>query len=144
MKQRVLRKPRKTGRQGGQRRNVNAVKHGAYIDISTIDGRTRHARWKRERTESCIAHLGGNPSTAEGALIDRIVAKEWKCTQMEEAMARGDKVAAEHYISWANSLRLDLAQLGLARRQPPAMDLQAYLRQREKAESKLPTGGTLV
>ena len=59
-------------------------------------------------------------------------------------MARGDKVAAEHYISWANSLRLDLAQLGLARRQPPAMDLQAYLRQREKAESKLPTGGTLV
>ena len=62
---------------------------------------------------------------------------------MEEAMARGDKVAAEHYISWANSLRLDLAQLGLARRKPPAMDLQAYLRQRaaEKAESKLPTGG---
>ena len=63
------------------------MKHGAYIDISTIDGRTRHARWKRERTEY-IAHLGGNPSTAERALIDRIVAKEWKCTQMEEAMAR--------------------------------------------------------
>ncbi len=42
----------------------------------------------------------------------------------------------------AESYVRHLQMLGLEKRQPPAMDLQAYLRQRtaEKAESKLPTG----
>ena len=50
-----------------------------------------------------------------------------RCTLFEAATFAGEDGADEHYLAWANSLRLDLQALGLQRRERQVMDLKTYI-----------------
>jgi hypothetical protein len=119
---------------GAPNGNSNAVVHGCYADLSSrnLDGRTKLARALRAVEGDLVSAVGGNPTPQETIIIQRVVYKLARCTMFEAASLNGQgKPADEHYLAWANSLRLDLVALGLQRREKQVMSLHAYLATKE-------------
>jgi hypothetical protein len=81
-----------------------------------IDGRRAEARRMKEIKSALIQHLGGNPSTAQRMLIDRIAALTLRLELMDkEALAGNPETErdARSYLAWSNALARMLHRLGL-------------------------------
>src|SRR5206468_3728370 len=87
--------------------------------LTDLDRRTRAAKIMREIVDELTAHCGGNPSAAEALLIRQAAMKATRLHLLSERFLAGTDLAEgsdHHALSWSNSLRLDLAQLGMERR----------------------------
>ena len=135
----------KTGKVGGQKNNTLAVKHGAYRDISRIDGRTREGKALSFLEATLVTSLGGDPSAQEVALIQRAAFKLFRCGLLEkhlmaletrvrqEGKPLGSLRIPEHltksYLQWSREARADLMALGLARRARNVTDPQTWMKE---------------
>jgi hypothetical protein len=120
---------RKTG--PNNRGNTNAVRHGAFAQLSMqgLDGRSKLARAFHSVVNGLTSELG-EPTTQEKLLILQIAFKALKCRLAEEAMlndANPSSGLETKYVCWTNSIRLDLQALGLQRRQKQVLDLKSYI-----------------
>lgn len=124
----IKRKPVPNG-QGAPIGNGNALKSGVLADITrNIDGRSLMAKAMRAIEADLVGAIGGEPSPQEMMLIQRAKYKAIKCALFESASLNGEgNCQDEKYLAWANSLRLDLQALGLARRMRKVTDLQSYI-----------------
>lgn len=126
----VNRKPKKTGRKGGQRGNTNALKHGVWANIHrrNLDGRTALAKSLAAAETGLVEAIGGNPTPQQLLIIQRAIYKSYRCGLFETASLNGESDDHSHdsdafYLAWSNSMRLDLAALGLEGIQgPPSAD----------------------
>jgi hypothetical protein len=126
----VKKKQTEKGKHGAPKGATRALVHGARAEFTlrSLDGRTRLAKTWRALEAELIAALGGEPTPQERMLIGRVVFKMLKCHFYERGMLEGlGKPDSTQYLAYANSLRLDLAALGLSRRAKPVQDLEAYI-----------------
>ena len=156
----------RNGARGAPKGNRNARKHGFHaakkalseFGQAAIDGRSALGRALADFRGEVERDLGGaeNLSAQQHAVIDVLCRTKLLLDGVDNFLLsqrslinkrkRALLPIVRERTALAESYVRHLQMLGLEKRQPPAMDLQAYLRQRgaEKAESKLPTGGTLV
>jgi hypothetical protein len=80
-----------------------------------IDGRTRVARLMRETRAALIAHVGGEPSATQRALIERVVWLIVKCCQIDGKILAGANTEYDgnSYLAWSNAQRRALRDLGM-------------------------------
>jgi hypothetical protein len=81
-----------------------------------IHNRISRARFRRDRTDQLVAHLGREPSYPEQILISRIVAVEWDLTRIDAKLDAGKELSGHDMrarLAAENRLRLDLRELGL-------------------------------
>jgi len=125
---RVLKKPATTGQIGAPIGNDNKLVSGIYADLAgrNLDQRSKLARAMRAVKADLTMAVGNDPSPQRRMLIDRCIYKLFRLTLFEAATLAGEKGADEHYLAWANSLRLDLLALGLDHMKPKTPDLAAY------------------
>ncbi len=102
--------------------------------ISTLDKRTKAGRVLRTVISDLTDHIGGAPSAAEALIIQSAALKATRLHLLsEKLLAGGDMAEASdhHALAWLNSMRLDLAALGLERRikdvSPSLADIAASL-----------------
>lgn len=114
------RRPTRTGKRGGQKGNSNALKTGVWAAFSkrNLDGRTAMAKSLAATRQLLVDALGGKPTPQQSIIVERAVYKAFRCGLFETAHLNGtgdDHSAASdtYYLAWSNSLRLDLAALGL-------------------------------
>ena len=87
--------------------------------LSTIDRRTRAGRVLRTTEAELIEHVGGHPTAAERLLIQAASIKATRLALLSEKLLSGEDMSEgsdAHILAWLNSMRLDLAALGLERR----------------------------
>ena len=98
MRMRLKKKGASKGSHTTGKGNENALRSGAFADLSrrNLDQRSKLARISLFEA----ATLSGNDNSSD-----------------------------DKYITWANSLRLDLQALGVARRSKQVMDLTTYVRE---------------
>jgi hypothetical protein len=131
---RLRRKTTQSGKKGPPKRNLNALKSGAFADLGrrNLDQRTKLAKALRAVEGELVAALGGDPTPQEQILIQRVGYKLARITLFEAATLTGES-PSDHvdkvYLAWSNSLRLDLQALGLERRQKDVTELTAYMRE---------------
>ena len=122
--------PRKR-KQGSQPGNQHALQHGAYRSLRRVDGRSWEGKLiKQIELELCTA-LGGDPTPQQIILLKRISVKALKCHLAERRILNSNgadirRLEAD-YLTWANSLRMDLSLLGLKRQAKPVQSLDSYL-----------------
>ena len=106
--------------------NTNALKHGGRLKLHArcLDRRCRLAKQLKHLRESLIGDLGGDVTTAQAVLIDRVTYKTANAHFFELAIANGETDNWKSYTALTNSLRADLLALGLERRQK---DYASYL-----------------
>jgi len=116
----------------------STAKHALWVDFNRvkIDGRSKLAKTMKFLRHELQRHLGGSPTIGESILIDRIVSKTIKCSLYEAGFFSSDnrQGSRDHYLALANSLRLDLQTLGIKRRGGEGLDLDKYLKLKEKNE----------
>ena len=90
--------------------------------LRSVDGRTRLGRFMSELRAELYEALGTKtPTPMQRLIVARIVEKAARCALLSKQMLNGGGISAEaerRYIWHANSLRRDLATLGLDRRGP--------------------------
>ena len=107
------------------------AKHLLWVDWRKVklDGRCQLSKTIKFIKASLTRHVGGQPTIAQSLLIDRIAFKAIRCTLWEAGFWSDDEQGSrDHYLAMSNSVRLDLAQLGMDERQLPEMDLNDYIR----------------
>jgi hypothetical protein len=86
--------------------------------LSKLDGRTRESRLMRSLREELVAHVGGEPSAPQIALIERAVQLSLRVAIMDRKFADAGEMT-EHdtktYLAWSGHLARVLRDLG-----PPA------------------------
>jgi hypothetical protein len=98
--------------------------------------RTREARLFRDLRIELVNHVGGHPTAAERALIDRIAMLQTHLARMDERMFETGELsdhASRQYLAWANSVSRMLQALGLKEavaRKATAEDAMRELRDR--------------
>jgi len=106
------------------------VTHGAYSLIARGEfpsKRRRVERWLSEVRLALIRDLGPTEqdlSAAQAIIIDRVIGKlgVLRCLEehvREKGVMKGDELSPplqKNYLSWANSLRLDLLALGISKK----------------------------
>ncbi len=114
-----------TGRRG---------KHGLYLSLPKglkTDGRTRIGKAILQLRRSLIADLGGDVSTQETLLLDRVIFKVLRLCSFEVYLLKsnddGTPKQSREYLAMSNSLRLDLQALGLERRMQDVTPLKDRL-----------------
>lgn len=119
-------------------RGCNSLKTGLWTDFSRLrlDKRTKLARTVSFLKDELIKHTGGEPSFPQQLLIDRIAWKAVRCHLYEHGYSQNPAQGSiDYYISITNSLRLDLAALGMTAKNKEPMDLTSYLQKREAEDS---------
>lgn len=110
-------------------------RNGLWIDFDkrVIDGRTKLGKYLNLLRASLTRDLGGDLSTQQAILVDRVVHKTIKCFLYERGILDGDgQGSRDHYLACTNSLRLDLCALGLERRTQDLTErLEDYLKNKE-------------
>ena len=121
----------------------STLKHGLYSKLAKgkIDGRTQVARSMKMLRDELVKHCGGSPSITEKIIIQRIVAKSLICHLYETGVLSNPTKrpgSRDHYLACSNSLRLDIALLGLKSKQAEKIpNLDDYLKTQGKdRESK--------
>lgn len=113
------------------------AKHCLWVDFKTVklDGRTALARAIMLMRRELTKHVGGKPSITEALLIERIVHKSVKAFLYETSFFWDQKQGSEtHYLALVNSLRLDLAALGMEPKKTKVLDLAEYLNKKDRAK----------
>jgi hypothetical protein len=104
--------------------------------LARIDKRCREALFLRRMTEELIEHVGGNPSAAQRALIERAAMLSLRLAMLDQRVitdTMSSEVAGE-YLAWSNSLTRTMCALGLeAVQQRPS--LAQYLSQRKDSDA---------
>jgi len=144
-KKELKRKKKRPGRKLGVK-----VKHGAFSLISrgTLPRKRKYLEgFLSQVRKGLIRDLGPEEqdlTTAQLILIDRVIGKLGILRCMEE-YARESGVMKENdllpplkknFLSWANSLRLDLQALGIDKRQTESMNLEQYVEMKDKEKEK--------
>jgi hypothetical protein len=81
-----------------------------------IDNRSREGRFLAAARHRLIEHLGGNPSTTQLVLIDRIAWLMLHCFQLDQRIASGADWGENDrkcYLAFSNSLVRSLREIGL-------------------------------
>ena len=88
--------------------------------LAHVDGRTKEGRLMRRLRDDLVAHVGGNPSPTQRALIDRAVALSLRLALMDRHTFAAGPVMSEkdgrEYLAWSNALERTMRRLGLAPR----------------------------
>ena len=133
----------------GRKRGVK-VKHGAYSLIARGDLPQKRRYLEKHLSEvrkGLIRDLGPdeeNLTTAQLILIDRAVGKlgVLRCVEefaKEKGVMEGKELSPilrQNYLSWSNSLRLDLVALGIDRKQLDGPDIQQVMREFDEQKAK--------
>lgn len=115
------------------------------VRLDTIDGRSQAAVLMRRQREDLVDQLGGDPSPAERLLVDQIVKQslistvvfQWLLTRQSLVRDGGALLpAAMQHATIAGNLCRMINVLGLKRRQPEARDLQSYIAQKAREETR--------
>ena len=84
--------------------------------LAKLDGRTREGRLVRDTRSALIAHIGGQPSATQRALVERAVQLTLRIASMDRKFAETG-VQTEHdsrtYLAWSASLSRALRDLGM-------------------------------
>ena len=113
------------------------TKHGIFVDFRKvkIDGRTSLGKYMRTLRETLTRDLGGDLSTMEKVLLDRIVSKVIRCYLYEAGIFSDEKFGSrDFYLALCNSLRHDLAAIGLKKKTGKLLDLGEHLKQKGTKE----------
>src|SRR5215472_7849796 len=74
--------------------------------LAKLDQRTKEARLIRETRAELLAHVGGNPSATQRALIEQLVQIRLRIALMDRKFAESG-AQTDHdsrtYLAWANS-----------------------------------------
>lgn len=100
--------------------------------LAKLDGRTREAALMRRVRADLTAHVGGNPTATERAMIERAVWLSLRLAQLDAKMAAGDAFTihdSNHYIAWSNALTRTLARLGFKAAAATAPSLAEIMRE---------------
>ncbi len=118
---------------GAPKGHCNTVKHGGYMRLSErkLDGRSKLAKALKHIKEQLVTDLGGDITKAQELLIDRIRFKAANLCFMELGMSEGEMELNDKYIALSNSFRMDLALLGLERKQKDYISLKDYVKEKE-------------
>jgi hypothetical protein len=102
--------------------------------VALLDGRSREALFMKRVRADLLAHVGGNPSAVQRALIERAVRLSLQLELMDERLTHGATFKARdhnHYLAWSNALTRTLARLGItAAEQQKPPDVFAHLERR--------------
>ena len=113
-------------RRGGQIGNKNGQKHGCFSNRFSAEEEEERRRFEEELT----ADLGAVPSTAQKVLVRRASFLEVRLRRSEKASGEGYVIPDLYLLSWINSQRLILKELGIERKVKAAVDLQTYLKRK--------------
>ena len=109
-------------------------RYGPYstpTSLTRVDGRCRVARQIREFTKALVQHVGGTPTPAQAVLIREASLKNAKVVMLADKILEGVELdldlASRCYLAWSNSLRHDLALLGVDRPEVQAPTIVGYL-----------------
>ena len=103
------------------------VKHGLYLDVKAIDGRTRLGKTITALKKE-LSDFVGKPTIVSELLVQRITYKSIKLLLYESTQLHKFKTGeADNYLPMANSLRLDLQVLAQLAKKPKAPNLDEYL-----------------
>jgi hypothetical protein len=113
------------------------VRHGKYVKgfatrgaAIRMDGRGQAARYMRRIRLELAAHVGGQPSTVQKAIIERLA---WLALHMARIDARSIETgemsdhARREYLAWSNTYARLMTQLGLHPTAVHSQSLQDYL-----------------
>lgn len=91
--------------------------------------RTREGQRAKRFRVDLIAHLGGNPSITQRALVDQAVELKRRLLVMDRRFSRTEEFSgrAKEYLAWSNSLARLLRMIGLERAAPRPTTLADYL-----------------
>ena len=89
----------------------NQQKRGLVV----VDGNSPEAHFLRRVQKQLVEHLGGNPTVAERALVNRIAWIELRCLMLDQKALSGNETAYDDhvYLAHANSLKRLYGALGL-------------------------------
>jgi hypothetical protein len=93
-------------------------------------GHSREARLLGVLRRELIAHVGGNPTAPQRALIDRCALLQVHLARMDERMFEAGELsdhAGRQYLAWANSVSRMLQALGLQAVEPKAPTLKDHI-----------------
>lgn len=98
--------------------------------LAGVDGRSHGGRRYKEVCADLVAHLGGNATAPQEAIIRRAAALAIWCEAQEVAQAQGAALDVATFTTATNALRRLLADLGLERKALDVTpDLASYIRQ---------------
>jgi hypothetical protein len=108
--------PKATRLHGGKRQRQPLGPYSRPAALANFDGRSRDGRFMRRVRADLTAHVGGKPSAAQRAIIDRIA---WLHLHIAMIDARSSErrgmtdCDARTYLAWTNTLARMLGRLGL-------------------------------
>ena len=84
--------------------------------LAQLDQRTEEARSIRETRAELLAHVGGDPSATQRALIEQLVQIKLRLAVMDRKFCQ-TRAQTDHdsrtYLAWANTSARSLRQLGM-------------------------------
>ena len=116
------------------------VRLGPYsrpVTLGKLDQRTREAKLLREMRDDLIAHVGGNPTATQRALIERAAQLNLRIQLMDQEFAEANTIMGDHqtrsYLAWTNTLARTLARLGMAAKAQAPRTLAQHMAERTGA-----------
>lgn len=94
-------------------------------------GHSREARLFRALRTELVGHVGGKPTAAERALIDRCAMLQTHLALLDERMFGSGELsdhASRQYLAWANAVSRMLQALGLKTSKPEALTADDSMR----------------
>jgi len=102
-----------------------------------ISGRSREGRYIAAYEGMLTAHVGGNPSVVQRALISRAARLALHLELMDERSLANRRIFTTHdhlhYVSWSNALARLLCRIGIEPATTPQPNLADYLAGRHGA-----------
>jgi hypothetical protein len=102
--------------------DTTSSRHSRRIDPQarplrwTKNGRSREAQLYRAFRQELIRHVGGNPSPAQNALINRLAMMQLHLARLDERIFKEGGLSehsSRQYLAWSNAVTRGLARLGL-------------------------------
>ena len=83
--------------------------------LGTLDKRSKEALFLSRYRDNLVAHLGGNVSAGEDALIARASWLAFRCDQLDGRLLAGklSETDARQYLAWSNALTRTLKAIGI-------------------------------
>ena len=98
--------------------------------LANLDRRTKEAHFVEAVRAELFAHVGGNPSVIERALIERAAWLSLRCSILDEKIRTSNFNQHDNnfVLAWNNALTRTLTRLGLkGPAQPPGLALDAHI-----------------
>jgi hypothetical protein len=95
------------------------------VALASIDGRSRESVMLRKLRADLVAHVGGNPSATQRAVIERACMLSLHLHLLDEKILK--EGMSEHdsrsYLAWSNALARTMTRLGMkgTAEKPPSL-----------------------